>query len=540
MAGRRNVAGNTSRTALIKNCTLALILFLFTLNQCSKSLLHNQVPQPILPEYPGIESMYWKVWEILSAHTVNDTRANGFVRRYINCESDLYIQQAPTIYTALFGMYGNDCLPVMASLDNFYRGQRADGHIARVYNLFNGEPLKIPSVTEPMIHPPLFTWAEWRYYRLTDDRRRLKEFFPVWERYFQWLENFCQGKGETAELYYNTPLGANMPNSPRGNNELGGWIDLSSQIALSAYQLAQIAVVLDKPAEALKYRSAYQQIAEKIRTNLWNVDEGLFFDKTRDGRFIKIKTTAGFWPLLAKVPDLEAARIMIDHLKDAGEFDRHHRFPSLAAKEGEFSPTGAYWRGGVWGNENFMLVQGLKNYGEYEFAAEVAWNHIINMEKVFTKFQPDTGRLDAEQPQASGGHLWELYAPESDEPGTRWDTYHYGRPDYVPTAGFGPVAMLIEDVMGFDFDAPSDCLTWRLWLLNEHGIRNLKFGDNLITLWCEKRESPEAPLRIFGTTSSPMQLKLFAYGDSLSMNLPRGRIKLFLQSADFHDSQDEK
>ena len=76
--------------------------------------------------------------------------------------------------------------------------------------------------------------------------------------------------------------------------------------------------------------------------------------------------------------------------------------------------------------------------------------------------------------------VWELYSPENDQPGTRWDTYNLCRPNYIPTSGFGPVAMLIEDVLGFNVNGPDDQLTWRLWLLNKHGIRNLKFGNNLI------------------------------------------------------------
>ena len=93
--------------------------------------------------------------------------------------------------------------------------------------------------------------------------------------------------------------------------------------------------------------------------------------------------------------------------------------------------------------------------------------------------------------------------------------------------------MLIEDVLGFRVNGPDDQLTWRLWLLNKHGIRNLKFGNNLVTLWCEKRETKESPVDIKGLTSSPFSLTIILEQDTVTIKQPRGRINISLKMEDF-------
>jgi len=439
--------------------------------------------------------------------------------------------------TALFGVYGHSIFPVMPSLDNFYRGQRSDGFISRVYNNMTGEYLHIPSVNEPMINPPLFTWAELKYFQLTGDKRRLKKYFPVWEKYFEWLDSFCRGKGEAATLYYNTTNGSGMTNSPHGLNNLGGWTDMSAQMALFAEHLAKSAQVIGEHSKAALYQRRYREIAAEIRLKLWNEDDGFFYDLISEGRPLRVKSTAAFWTLLAGIPDSAQAAELILHLKNSGEFSRQHLFPSLAADEDDFNAGGAYWRGGVWSYENYMIINGLKRYGEYEMAATAAWNHITNMEKVFANYLPDTALIDEKYRSECHETVWELYSSENEAPGTRWDTRNLCQPNYIPAAGHGPVAMLIEDVLGFNADGTADELIWRPWLLNRHGIRNLQFGNNLVTIWCEKRESKEAPLVIKGLTNSPFLLTIIIASDTIAIRQPRGRINLELNIHDFNSKE---
>lgn len=527
MARRRDVQG-ISCPAALKFGLLLLTLLPLVGQDCGRVMWRNQLPQPLLPDYPSLVELYYHTWEILGTNVRERNAPNGFVHKYINPEEDIFILQAPTTQIALFGIYGAGILPIMNSLENFYRKQRSDGFISRVYNCLTGDYLHSPSTAEPMVNPPLFTWAELRYYYLTGDPNRLRKWRAVWERYFDWLDEQCAATGEAQGLYYTSILGSQMVNSVRPANELGGWVDMSSQMALFAQDLAQIAAICGDSTATQKYRAKYLQIKTVVQTRLWDENSGFFYDIDSQGHLYKTKLISGFWPLIAGLATVEQMEALIGHLQEPREFQRPHLFPSLAANEPEYQRQGAYWRGSVWGDQVFMIVKGLKRYGQYDLSSQAAWNHLINIERVYSHFVPDTALIEKRQRTRITKTIWEAYAPEKEEPATRWDAKYLCRPAYVARSGFGPVAMFLEDVLGFEADAPADVLTWRLWLLNEHGIKNFVFGNNLITIWCEKRESITAPLKIHGYTSSPCTLRLWVGERTHTIQLTRGRIKLTL------------
>ena len=78
------------------------------------------------------------------------------------------------------------------------------------------------------------------------------------------------------------------------------------------------------------------------------------------------------------------------------------------------------------------------------------------------------------------GTIWENYAPEVPERGNA------SRGDFVGWSECGPIALLIENVIGIHADGASDILYWRLRLTERHGIENLRFGDNKVSIVCNR------------------------------------------------------
>ena len=72
--------------------------------------------------------------------------------------------------------------------------------------------------------------------------------------------------------------------------------------------------------------------------------------------------------------------------------------------------------------------------------------------------------------------------------------------------GLGPIAMLIEDILGVDVDVPANTITWRPCLLERHGVRRLAFGKGHVDLICESRPSRETPPIIKVSSSVPFKL----------------------------------
>ena len=535
MERRRDVKGGYTETQMKKRTGFIVVMFTLFLivNSCSNKAPRSRLPQPILPDYPDIVKLYWEAWDILNKHVIKGTRENNFAKHYINSEHEGLIHQWSTISTSLFAIYGYNVLPVMESIDNFYCRQRLDGFISRLYLESSGEPAFSTTTKEPMINPPLFTWIELKYFQVTDDSSRLYNVFPILERYFYWIDTYCKGRDEASLLYYTTPFGSGMENLPRGGLEFGGWVDLSAQMALFAHDLSLISKYIGERSKSQYFLQRYNQISKQVQDELWDSDSTFYYDKTREGKHIKVKTIAGFWPLLAKIPFKSDAMKLIAHLKDTTEFKRLHLFPSVAADEQDYNPDGFYWRGGVWGIANYAIVQGLHKYNEYSYAAEVAWNHVANMADIFSKFLPDSSLIDLEFHKYPIHTIWQLYSPEEKTPGTRWDAHKYGEPECIAFSGHGPISMLIEDIIGIEVQAPDDKLTWRSWMLNKHGIKNLRFGDNIVTIWCEKRGKDLLPYIVHGETNSSVKINFIIGDESFSVDFDKGPIELEIMPADF-------
>jgi len=491
---------------------------------CSPTVSKTSLPEPILEESCELVDLYWEAWSLINQARMRGNHRNQFPAKYLNSEDKNVIDQWSTLSISLFSMLGYREYPVMESLDLFYQKQRSDGFIARAYITRSGDPLHLPTLLEPMIHPPLFAWAELKYFSLSADTVRLQRVFPVLEKYFRWIDQFCRGKYETEDLYYTTPIGSGMMNLPRGDIESGGWIDLSAQMALFADHLKQIAEILEVPEKHQYYAHKYAEISNSIRSKMWDSDSCFFYDVTSEGKIAKIRTITGFWPLLAGIPGQTDAVSLIEHLHDSSDFGLIHMFPSVSAQEQDYDPRGFFWRGGVWGITNYMIIQGLLRYGQEDFAREAAQNHLSNMLSVYREFDLVADEESSESNSELIGNIWELYAPEEAAPGTRWDAKKFCQPDHISFSGHGPISMLIENILGFSADAPNDVLTWRITRLDRHGIRHLSFGDNTVSVWTEPQ--PERPdiLSIQGDTDSDINLMIITEADSFAVHFDPGPV----------------
>jgi len=521
MVRRRAAERRTARTPVI-TFILCIQLIQFIITGCSPAVPKNRLPEPILEENHELLDLYWEAWNLIGQGRMRGNRRNQFPSKYLNPKDKSVIDQWSILSMSLFSMYGYQEYPVMESLDLFYQKQRSDGFIARAYITHSGDPLHLPTQLDPMIHPPLFAWAELKYFSLSADSVRLRRVFPVLEKYFRWIDQFCRGKYEAEDLYYTTSIGSGMMNLPRGDVEFGAWTGLSGQMALFADHLRQMAVILDMPEKGQYYTRKYSEISTSIRSKLWLPDSSFYYDITREGKFAMKRTIAGFWPLMAGIPDQTEAANLIEHLKDSSDFRPIHMFPSVSIRELDYDPRGFYWRGGVWGITNYMIIQGLIRYGQVDFAREAAWNHLDNMMSVYREFDIET---DDENPGSNNeliGNIWELYAPEEAGPGTRWDAKNYCQPGYVCFSGHGPISMLIENILGFSTDAPNDALYWRVTRSDRHGIQHFSFGDNTVSVWAEPQQKMPELLSIQGSTNSNMDLIIITEADSFAVHFDPG------------------
>lgn len=442
----------------------------------------TSVPKPILPSQPDWIELYYAAWEMAWNKIGEGTSENGFAPLYMDEGFNELIYQWDLCFITGFAMYANQAFPVMPSLDNFYAKQRPDGYIQRVYWETDGTIAHEPTADEPMVNPPLFAWIEYRYVELTGDTSRLKRVIPILEKYFNWINSNCRtelGKG----LYYVTPLGSGMDNTPRNGVGKAAWIDFSSQQALAAYYLAKLSKLEGKSDTEAYFANEFNRIKTTINQLLWDEKTSFYYDYREDKKLNSTKHIGAFWTLLAHVSSTNQNEKLLEHLTNPTEFWRPHPIPTLAADQPEYDPKGHYWLGSVWAPTNYMVVKGLAERGYQSLADTIAFRHLRAISTIYNHFKPDEEKIAFDERYADAYQtLWECYSSELPEPATRWDNTFYSRQDFVGWTGLGPIAMLIENKLGLKLNGLENSITWEIKEDIIMGMEHIQLGKNKVNL----------------------------------------------------------
>jgi hypothetical protein len=150
-----------------------------------------------------------------------------------------------------------------------------------------------------------------------------------------------------------------------------------------------------------------------------------------------------------------------------------------------------------------MVVRGLLETGRPGLAKTIALEYLRSM-AVQLKQQ---------------GTLFEHCSPERDWGG--------GVPDMVGWAGVGPIAMLVEAVLGLRPDASATTLVWAPLLSARHGIEALTLGECTVSVVCAAR-GPGRDYAITTEADKPLTLRIvtsFARGTTWRGNRSLGPLE---------------
>jgi glycogen debranching enzyme len=487
----------------------------------------EKLPHPVLEENSEWIDMYWKCWEIAFRGFKSPPPGSPFVSNWIDEAFSENIFQWDTIFMIMFARYAHDIFPAIESLDNFYSMQRSSGFIGREYRESDGRLIHFDfdgglfseNGFKNTINPPLFSWAEVESYRLTGDRSRFEMVIPALTKYAEWLNrdgdpdakdwesNGRKSKSAIHQLYWNTPLGCGMDNTPRPAEKGAGWVDMSAQMVIMYNNLSVICDKLDKPELAGKYRNKAEEINSRINKWCWNEDDGFYYDVLSDGSQFRKKTAGAFWTLLAGTPNKIQAEKLISHLTNPNEFWRKIVFPTLSADEEEFNQHGGYWLGAVWAPTNLAIIKGLKKYGYNELAAEAAKNYLSGMYEVFK----------------DSNTVYENYAPDFYLPGNP------AKRDFVGWTGIGPIELLIENILGFQINGAERQLTWRITRRDKHGIKNLRVGNVTVSVISEKLVNINSPVVITIDCDKKFKFVVIKNGRKNDYNFDTGKHKIIVE-----------
>ena len=477
----------------------------------------EKLPRPILEGRKEFIDLYYQAWE-LAFKNVEYIERDGW-KDILTCMPGVGIMwQWDSCIMTFITNYSNGTLSALNNLDNLYMLRRSsDGFMSMAYNLEDGKP-----TYGERINPPLMAWAEWEHYLISGDSSRFERVLPALEGIYSFIEK--NRRRESCELYYFEDTGSSgMDNSPvsgYGAVHLDGsdtcFIDLACQQALSALNLSYICAKLGQNEKADFYKSEHQRISDLINKLHYSERVGWYFNffaRTWKGervKFINSKTAATFWTLISGVASNERLRSVVEHMMNENEFYTKIPFATLSKDDPNYDSAGGYWLGGVWAPTNLCAIKGLAKNGYREYAREASVKYLEGMCKVAA----DT----------AFGSIWECYAPDAYRPATtEYNTL--SRAEFVGWSGIAPITLLIENIIGLEFDANENLVTFNLNERGKCGLENMIFNSNNISIVCTEYKPFKGQTTVEVEASEPFKLKVVTkyLWYPVTLDVPKGK-----------------
>lgn len=272
--------------------------------------------------------------------------------------------------------------PVVAQdvVRSVFHNQQKDGRVPHTRTILG---------TSQWTQPPVLTWAAARIAHRTGDVAFAREIYPRARWFNQWL--FEKRRLKSGLFFWQHPYESGIDNAPRfGARDESKYVDtttiesvdMSSYLVMDCEALASLArLIADATpegstrdsyvADEARFRSCASEVGRLIRERLWDESTGYFYDRSLvTGRFVAIPTIASLMPLTAGAADANQARRLVAHVTNPAEFNTPIPFPTVSRASPHFEKD--MWRGPVWINTAYLVIQGLKRYGHEAEAREMS------------------------------------------------------------------------------------------------------------------------------------------------------------------------
>lgn len=197
------------------------------------------------------------------------------------------------------------------------------------------------------IYMPLRRWTEWWFASRDDDH----DGFPQY--------NHGNDSGWDNATVFHAGVPVEGP-------------DLAAFLVLQMEELAEIARALGKDREESEWRTRARELLERMLDHFWR---GGRFVAPRSGShavFEEGDSLFNFLPVvLGRRLPAEVLRLLVEGLKEEGRFLTAHGLATESQRSPLYEPDG-YWRGPIWAPSTMLIVDGLRQAGEDEFARELA------------------------------------------------------------------------------------------------------------------------------------------------------------------------
>ncbi len=281
-----------------------------------------------------------------------------------------------------------------------------------------------PHKGKPTTSAPFYNWINLEIVKISEDQEFLEDAYASGSKYVEWL---CENRDvdqdgtfewgpygiiENVRDWYNAVFQVSAEryldvDKEDISDELE-CLDLSLMVVKEMRSLSEMASMLGKKKEARKWEKRADELSGLINARMWDEETGFYYHVNRGDhswyfmtRDLRRQEIIGFLPLWAEACPPERAKILVKTLTDPDKFWRKYGVPTLAADDVWYTPYVDYcckWNGPVWLLWDYMVFDGLVNYGYDELALELGDKMIL-----------------AATTQLSKNHnYWESYSPDNE------------------------------------------------------------------------------------------------------------------------------
>jgi putative isomerase len=217
--------------------------------------------------------------------------------------------------------------------------------------------------------PPILAWVALKLHETTPDKDFLKEIYVPLVRWNAWW--FSMNDDDVDGLaQYNHPYSSGLDNNPLWDYGMPVESpDLNTYLCVQMGSLAMIAEILGMDAESVMWRKRASAIVKRMIEDLWDPERGVF-QAMHENNPIEVLTPFNLYPIwTGQLPDDIRSRL-IDHLTSPDEFWGNYKLPSVAYNDRHFDEE-SMWRGPVWVNINYFMIEALRQIQEDSLADEL-------------------------------------------------------------------------------------------------------------------------------------------------------------------------
>ncbi len=271
---------------------------------------------------------------------------------------------------------------------------------------------------------PFFSWINWEIFQVSKDKTFLEDAYNSGTRYINWIianrdtdqdgtfEWGPYGLIENVRDWYNAVFQVSAEryldvDKEDISDELE-CLDLTLMVIKEERTLAKMAKTLGKQDEARIWLEKAEKTSQLVNERMWDDSTGFYYSVNRDDhgwyfmtRDLRRLEIIGFLALWAEAASTDRAAQLVKTLSDTTKFWRRYGVPTLAADDPWYSPNVDYcckWNGPVWLLWDYMVYDGLRNYGYDSLAHQLAGKMV-----------------DCVVTQLKKNHnFWESYSPDNE------------------------------------------------------------------------------------------------------------------------------